>query len=91
MDAEVENSKQRQRRAEQEHHFALAALQAQLKHAAGEMEVLRAGAGHAKDQALSALKVGLLCLKCRGPLHFRQAFTALKVACICLGGRLCLP
>ncbi len=57
LGAEVEDSKQRQHRAEQEHQFALAALQAQLKHAAGEMEVLRAGAGHTKDQALSALKV----------------------------------
>ena len=68
LEAEVEDSKQRQHRAEQEHQFALAALQAQLKHAAGEMEVLRAGAGHTKDQALSALKVRPLCVKGRSSL-----------------------
>ncbi len=68
LGAEVEDSKQRQHRTEQEHQFALAALQAQLKHAAGEMEVLRAGAGHTKDQALSAMKVGPLSLEGRSSL-----------------------
>lgn len=53
----MEESQQVQRRAGQEHQHALAALQGQLKNAAGEMDVLRAGAGHAKDQALAALKV----------------------------------
>lgn len=58
----VLDSQQAQHRAGQEHQHALAALQAQLKNTAGEMQVLRAGAGHAQDQALSALKVSKACL-----------------------------
>ena len=91
LGAEVEVSKQRQHRAEQEHQFALAALQAQLKHAAGEMEVLRAGAGHTKDQALSALKVCPLCLEGRPSLPWRLALSALKAGPVCLEGRSSLP
>lgn len=53
----MEESKQGQHMAGQEHQHALAALQGQLNNAAGEMVVLRAGAGHAKDQALASLKV----------------------------------
>ena len=53
----LEESQNAQYRAGQEHQHALATLQGQLKNAAGEMDVLRAGAGHAKDQALAALKV----------------------------------
>lgn len=53
----MEDSKQAQHRAGQEHQHALLALQGQLNNAVGEMDVLRAGAGHAKDEALAALKV----------------------------------
>ena len=35
----------------------MAGLQAQLKQAGREVEVLKAGAGHAQEQALAALKV----------------------------------
>ena len=53
----MEDSRQAQHRAGQEHQHAVLALQGQLKNAFGEMDVLRAGAGHAKDEALSVLKV----------------------------------
>ncbi len=91
LEAEVEDSKQRQHRAEQEHQFALAALQAQLKHAAGEMEVLRAGAGHTKDQALSALKVRPLCVKGRSSLPWMLPLSALKAILACSEGMPFLP
>ncbi len=57
LETAMEESKQGQHMAGQEHQHALAALQGQLNNAAGEMVVLRAGAGHAKDQALASLKV----------------------------------
>ena len=57
LEAAMEDSKQAQHRAGQEHQHALLALQGQLNNAVGEMDVLRAGAGHAKDEALAALKV----------------------------------
>lgn len=57
LEAAGEDSRQAQHRAGQEHQHALLALQGQLKNAFGEIDVLRAGAGHAKDQALSVLKV----------------------------------
>ena len=57
LEAAMEDSRQAQHRAGQEHQHALLALQSQLKNALGEMDVLRAGAGHAKDEALTALKV----------------------------------
>ena len=53
----MEDSKHAQHRAGQEHQHALIALQGQLNNAVGEMDVLKAGAGHAKDEALAALKV----------------------------------
>lgn len=53
----MEDSRQAQHRAGQEHHHALLALQGQLNNAVGELDVLRAGAGNAKDEALAALKV----------------------------------
>ena len=57
LEAAMEDSRQAQHRAGLEHQHALLALQGQLNNAVGEMDVLRAGAGHAKDEALSALKV----------------------------------
>ena len=43
--------------AGKEHQRALLALQGQLNSAVAQLDVLRAGAGHAKDEALAALKV----------------------------------
>ena len=57
IQAALDKAQQAQHRAGLEHEHALAALEAQLKTAAGEMQVLRAGAGHAKDQALATLTV----------------------------------
>ena len=57
LEAAMEDSRQAQHRAGQEHQHALLALQGKLNNAVGEMDVLRAGAGHAKDEALAALKV----------------------------------
>ena len=64
LEVAMEESKQAEHRAGQEHQHDLAALQAQCKNATGEMEVLRAGAGHAKDQALAALKVSICTCAC---------------------------
>ena len=57
LQSALDKAQQAQHRAGLEHQHALAALEAQLRTDAGEMQVLRAGAGHAKDQALVALKV----------------------------------
>lgn len=57
LEGAKEDNRHAQHRVGQEHQHALLALQAQLKNAFGEMDVLRAGAGHAKDEALSVLKV----------------------------------
>ena len=72
LEGAVEDSRQAQHRAGQEHQHAVLALQAQLKNAFGEMDVLRAGAGHAKDEALSVLKV---CYCLTVAVHLPQATT----------------
>ena len=70
LDAAMTESQQALQRVAHDHQHALAALQGQLNKAVGEMEVLRAGAGHAKDEALASLKVCyIVALYCRAAVR----------------------
>ena len=57
LETDLQNSRQAQHRQDADNQHAMAGLQAQLKQAGREVEVLKAGAGHAQEQALAALKV----------------------------------
>lgn len=57
LEASLQDSKQTQHRQDADNQHALAGLQAQLKQAGREVEVLKSGAGHAQEKALAALKV----------------------------------
>ena len=60
LETDLQNSRQAQHRQDADNQHAMAGLQAQLKQAGREVEVLKAGAGHAQEQALAALKVSFV-------------------------------
>lgn len=62
LDVALQDSKQARLAQVADSQHAEAGFQAQLKQSAGEVEVLKAGAGHAQEQALAALKVRCISL-----------------------------
>lgn len=90
----MQDSQQAQHRQHADSQHAMAGLQAQLKQAAREVEVLRAGAGHAQEQALAALKV-IASDRCHHAKtraqHLCMTYTIVSWFCYCTAGRSCGP